>query len=161
MMLDFLVAATLAAQAPYIQPDPSYDALGFTSKTAGCVAKFDNGTLEVRQAYNREAGTIIDVAVITLGHRDDFVADEHMTVGQYGGQRWNARVISKMPNKTSIAFGIRVLGDLVIEESIWLQVYDQKAPEKTTNRQIFLIDTKAQSRKKIVELLECADGLGI
>ncbi len=161
-MFEAVIAAALATQAPYIHPTPGHDELAFTSPTSqDCVARFDNGTLEVRQAYDRSGGTITDVAVMTVDKASDYRAGAHLLIGPFGGPLWNARVISKTPSQITVATGIRALGEMVMDQSPTLTVYEPAAMDKGVAGLLVLGDESGNGRSKIVDLLNRADGMGL
>ena len=144
--------------------DSSYDDLGYVdlSGTSECVATFDRGRIEIRQAFNEADKSLSDVLVLTGQPTRPLPIGSRMWVKSTWGVAWRALVVEAKPGQVKFVVNGRFVGDLFADEIMGIALYDRN--DRVTIRDAVLVDLAYDTtdfRKKLADMRDCGDSLGI
>ncbi len=161
-MFSLLLAAAGASLAA---GDVSYADLGYAKPGTGgdaCIARFDNGAIEITQAFNESARTISNVAMIT-GKADRAIpVGTRLWVKSSYGPAWRALVTKSTSQSVTFVAHHRFVGDLFVEDTLTIKLTEN--PQDTTLRDAVFVRVGtdlSDFRGKLAKAQDCADGLGI
>ena len=160
-MFSLLLAA--AGLTPAIG-DISYTDLGYAKPGTdgyGCIARFDNGTIEITQAFNESARTISNVAMVTGKTERTLPVGSKLWVRSSFGPAWRAVVVESKPGRIRFVAHHRFAADLFAEGSLTIML--QHRLEDGPRDAVFVnVATDVNdARGKLAEAFDCSDGLGI
>lgn len=143
--------------------DASYADLGYVTRSAGeCVARFDGGSIEIRQAFNDAERTMINVAVVTGKPTRTLPVGAKLWVKASYAPAWRAVVIESTPDRLSFAAHNRFVGDLFVEDSLTIALHERLDAGAIGDAVLVDVGSDVSGfREKLASAFDCADGLGI
>lgn len=160
-MFSLLLAA--ASLTPAFN-DAAYADLAYAKPAAadGCIARFDGGTIEITQAFNPAARTMINVAVVTGKPTGALRAGSQLWVKSSFGPAWHALVTESTPERLRFVAHHRFVGDLFSEDTPTIMLHERI--DAGDAKDAVFVDLGSNSggfREKLAKALDCADSLGI
>lgn len=160
-MLSLLLAAVSLTPA---FNDTSYENLAYAKPVGagGCIAQFDNGAVEITQAFNTAERTSINVAVVTGKPNPAVRAGARLWVRSGYGPAWRALVIESTPERLRFAAHHRFVGDLFTDELMPITLH--KPGESANARDAVFVNVASETagfREKLATAFDCADAIGI
>ncbi|PZQ24420.1 MAG: hypothetical protein DI569_00870 [Sphingopyxis macrogoltabida] len=159
-MLSLLLAA--ASLTPAFG-DATHTELGYAkpARSGGCVARFDTGSVEITQAFNTAARTMINVAVVTGSTDRTWPAGTQLWVKSSFGPAWRARVIDSTPGRVRFAAHHRFVGDLFNDDTMTIMLLDRLNADSRDASYVTVGSEIGGFRGKLAAAADCADSLGI
>ncbi|NYF31435.1 MULTISPECIES: hypothetical protein [Sphingopyxis] len=159
-MFSLLLAA--ASLTPAFN-DASYADLGYVTRTAGeCTARFDGGSIEIRQAFNDADRTMINVAVVTGKPTRAVPLGTKLWAKSSYGPAWRAVVIESSPARLRFVVHSRFVGDLFTEDSLTIALHDRIDAGSIGDAVLVDVGSDVSGfREKLASALDCSDALGI
>jgi hypothetical protein len=125
------------------------------------VARFGAGSIEIRQAYNEPAGTMINVAVISGRPTRPLAAGTKLWVKASFGPAWRALVTRSSPQRIEIVAHSRFAGDLFVEDAPTILLHERLEAGNIADAVMIDMGETGDFRQKLAGALDCSDALGI
>ena len=128
----------------------------------GCTARFDGGTVEITQAFNPAARTMINVAVITGKPTRALAAGSQIWVKSNYGPAWRALVTESTSQRLRFVAHHRFVGDLFSEDTPTIMLI--RSVEAGWDKDMVFVDIGGGTggfREGLAKAFDCADSLGI
>lgn len=159
-MLSLLLAAAALTPA---SGDASYVDLGHAKSATqdACIARYDNGAIEITQAYNRDAGTITNVAVVTGKSNVRIPVGTQLWVRAGFGPAWRALVTESTAERIRFVAHHRMAGDLFTSEPATIMLFRtlETGPKDAVFVQV--AGDTSNFRGKLAAAFDCSDAMGI
>lgn len=140
------------ADLAYAKPGPAGE----------CVARFDKGAIEIRQAFNDADRTMINVAVVTGKPTRALPVGKQLWVKASYGPAWRAIVTESAPDRLTFVAHYAFVGDLFAEDSLSIALHERLDAGAIGDAvQVDVASDISGFRGKLATAFDCADGLGI
>lgn len=143
--------------------DVSYADLAHAKPAAtdGCTARFDGGTIEITQAFNPAARTMINVAVVTGKPTRALRAGSQLWVKSSFGPAWRALVTESSPQRLRFVAHHRFVGDLFSDDTPTIMLHERLDAGSAKDAVFVDVGSGGGFREKLAAAFDCADSLGI
>ncbi len=150
--------------------DTSYDDLGYVNREEGdCIARFDRGSIEIRQAFNEVDRTLTLVVVVTgevgvvAGQPTPALpVGTKLWVRSSYGPAWPALVIESSPQRFRLVAPGRFVGDLMVGDSLIMTLHERLDAVALRDWISLNVGSDISDyRGKLAAALDCSDGLGL
>ncbi|HWW55948.1 MAG TPA: hypothetical protein VN047_03545 [Sphingopyxis sp.] len=160
-MFSLLLAA--ASLTPAFN-DAAYADLGHARPAgdSGCTAAFDGGSIEITQAFNPAARTMINVAVVTGKPARALRTGAQVWVKSSFGPAWRALVIESSPQRLRFVAHHRFAGDLFTDFTPTIMLHERLDAGGTKDAVfVDLGGGTGDFRESLAKAFDCSDSLGI